>query len=72
MATLVRKVCAESCRQADKVRRRSRNQHNGGLILCSDDLIAYRDLMGTDPLLPMGLRRVDNRHEDHAQGHAEE
>jgi hypothetical protein len=72
VAALVYKVCAESCRQADKVRRGSSNQKNGCVVLCSDHLVANRERVGTDFLLPMGAWCIRNRNEDHAEDHAEE
>lgn len=71
MAALVCKVCAEIRGQANEVRCRSSNQHNCGLILCSDDFIAYRDPMCAGRFLLRGLRRMDDRHEDHAEDDSE-
>jgi len=72
VAAPVRKVRAEPCGQADKVRRCSGNQQDGCVVLCSDDLVAYREPVGPHTPLPIGAWRIGDRHEDHAEDNAEE
>jgi hypothetical protein len=71
VAVLIHKVCAEFCWQVDELRSRSRNQQNCCLIICFENFVADRDSLGKNFILQMGWRRMNDRHENHAQNHSE-